>query len=76
MLRSEPQKREYTSVGADLDWSEMKWFLTGWTKILLSAGFRNVPRTTEPGVKNFRRVPFFGVTLLGHARKVTRNAWV
>jgi len=31
-------------------------------------------RTTEHAVKDFRRVPFFGVTLLGHARKVTENA--
>ena len=31
-----------------------------------SAGcFRNVPRTTEHGVKNFRRVPFFGSPFLG-----------
>src|SRR3990172_2510885 len=31
-----------------------------------SAGcFRNVLRTTEHGVKNFRRVPFFGSPFLG-----------
>ncbi len=33
-------------------------------KIPLSASFRNVPRMTEHDVKDFRRVPFFGLPFL------------
>ena len=35
--------------------------------------FRNVLRTTEHAVKNFRRV--VGVIFLGHARKVTKSVY-
>ena len=37
------------------------------------ASFRNVPRTTEPAVKNFRRVPFLGH--LSWARKKGEKEW-
>src|SRR5512135_572524 len=33
--------------------------------LLVRASFRNVPRTTEHAVKDFRRVPFFGSPFLG-----------
>jgi len=33
------------------------------------ASFRNVPRTTEHAVKNFRRVPFLGATFLRASKK-------
>ena len=36
-----------------------------WTVRTRRVSFRNVPRTTKPGVKNFRRVPFFGSPFLG-----------
>ena len=37
------------------------------------ASFRNVPRTTEHAVKDFRRVPFFRLPFFGQARKVTEK---